>query len=99
MAGCELGERQQNRHDDAGPTNDRETAQGRAALVEDRREDEAGQRGGNGGEADPDHQAAEKAEPGSRQPSRAGTTRMWAVEEIGISSVIPWITPRNATLA
>ena len=43
--------------------------------------------------------AAEKAEPGSRQPSSAGTTRMCAVEEMGISSVIPWTTPRNATFA
>ena len=43
--------------------------------------------------------AAEKAEPGSCQPSRAGTIRMWAVDEMGINSVKPWITPRKATLA
>ena len=38
--------------------------------------------------------AAENAEPGSCQPSRAGTTRMWAVDDTGNSSVMPWITPR-----
>ena len=41
--------------------------------------------------------AAEKAEPGSRQPSTAGTTRMWAVEEIGSNSVMPWTTPNIPT--
>ncbi len=43
--------------------------------------------------------AAEKAEPGSCQPSSAGTIRMWAVDEIGMSSVRPWTIPRKATLA
>ena len=33
--------------------------------------------------------ADENAAPGSRRPSSAGTTRMWAVEEIGRSSVMP----------
>ena len=41
--------------------------------------------------------AAEKAEPGSFQPSSAGTMRIWAVEEIGRSSVIPCTTPSAAT--
>ena len=43
--------------------------------------------------------AAENAEPGSCQPRTAGTTRIWAVDEMGISSVRPCITPRKATLA
>src|SRR6185312_2139513 len=42
--------------------------------------------------------AAEKADPGSCQPSTAGTSRICAVEEIGISSVIPCTIPRIATL-
>ncbi len=42
--------------------------------------------------------AAEKAEPGSCQPSTAGTSRICAVEEIGINSEIPCTTPRIATL-
>jgi hypothetical protein len=33
--------------------------------------------------------AAEKADPGSGQPKSAGTMRICAVEEIGISSVMP----------
>src|SRR5580704_17919839 len=37
--------------------------------------------------------AAEKAEPGSCQPNSAGTIRICAVEEIGISSVMPWKRP------
>jgi len=41
--------------------------------------------------------AAENADPGSCQPSSAGTMRICAVEEIGISSVMPWTTPRTAT--
>jgi hypothetical protein len=43
--------------------------------------------------------AAENAEPGSCQPSTAGTSRMCAVEEIGSNSVMPWTTPNTATLA
>ncbi|GAA2856028.1 hypothetical protein GCM10020220_051520 [Nonomuraea rubra] len=37
---------------------------------------------------------AVNAAPGSGQPAKAETTRMWALEEIGRNSVSPWTNPK-----